>query len=328
MNFIFLVGILIKGILCDWVSEWLAPLEYQYKDILTQNTRNRTSKSVPEGDDSEVIPLNPYLESHNVYAKNNIFKPISEDAGSKGLKIKLEETLKTAAALTATLKKQIKEIETRERLLKEAITNGRSGVTTLKVLTLRHPSRTYLIRDGFWTLCNGIVQYPGQASYNIFTELFSVPRCIGQEITSRRDPCVFNSIIKYQTIPMTRRSTYYDEDDYLCLRETFNNTLENFMSVTKKIVNETCKNGVIRSLTDNILDCGVRVLSEYTYYPQKDNTSILLPLEYCTEKDGSCKLIVAWHLSNKTIENFEFLKTDKNFKKFFINSDSYLEPLI
>ncbi|XP_045771232.1 uncharacterized protein LOC123871446 [Maniola jurtina] len=328
MNFIFLVGVLIKGILCDWVSEWLAPLEYQYTDILRQNTRNRTSKFVPEDHDSEVVPLNPYLDSHDVYTKNNIFEPSSGDAGSKGLKIKLDETLKIAEALTETLKKQIKEIETQERLLKEAITNGRSGVTTLTVLTLGHPSRTYLIRDGFWTLCNGLVQYPAsQTSYNIFTELFSAPRCIGQEITSRRDPCVFNSIIKYQTIPTTRRSTYH-EDDYLCLRESFNNTLENFMSVTKKVVDETCKNGVTRSLTDNVLDCGVRVLSEYTYYPPKDNKSILLPLEYCTEKDGSCKLIVAWHLSNKTIENFEFLKTDQNFKKFFMNSDSYIEPFI
>ncbi|CAH2259782.1 jg24337 [Pararge aegeria aegeria] len=329
MHFIFIIGLVIlKGSLCDWVSEWLAPLEYQNKEILTQDSKNRNLKFIPDDDSFETVPSNRYLQSNNVYAKNKISSPSSKNEEFRGLKLKLDETLKTAETLTAILKKQIKEIETREGMLKEAIANGRSGVTTLTVSTLGQAPRTYIIRDGFWTLCNGMVQYPDlETPYSIFNELFSTPRCIGQEITSKRDPCVFNSIIKYETIPVTRRSTYF-EDDYLCLKTTFNNTLEKFMSVTKKVVDDTCKNGVVRSLTDNVLDCGVRVVSEYSYYPHKDYTTAILPLEYCTEKDGSCKLIVAWHLSNKTIENFEFLKSDENFKKFFIKPDSFIEPFI
>lgn len=84
----------------------------------------------------------------------------------------------------------------------------------------------------------------------------------------------------------------------------------------------------MRSITDNVQECGVRVLSEYTYYPNKDETTSILPLEYCTGRNGSCKLIVAWHVTNKTVENFEFLDSDPNFKKFFIKSDAYVETFI
>lgn len=84
--------------------------------------------------------------------------------------------------------------------------------------------------------------------------------------------------------------------------------------------------GLIKNLSENILDCGVRVVLEYTYYPNRSETP-WLPLEYCTEKDGACKLIVGWHLSNKTIENFEFLKKDDDFKRFFINNKQCPECL-
>ena len=63
-----------------------------------------------------------------------------------------------------------------------------------------------------------------------------------QQITSRRDECAFNSLIKYETIPATKRSPYL-EDDYLCLKPTFNYTLETFMSVPRRVIDETCKNG-------------------------------------------------------------------------------------
>lgn len=72
------------------------------------------------------------------------------------------------------------------------------------------------------------------------------------------------------------------------------------------------------------MNCGVRILSEYVYYPFKDeNTS--LPLEYCDDQDGSCKLMVGWHVSNKSIENFELFKNDQNFKKLFMMKNSPVE---
>ncbi|OWR55021.1 hypothetical protein KGM_206873 [Danaus plexippus plexippus] len=181
-----------------------------------------------------------------------------------------------------------------------------------------------MIRDGFWSLCEGIIQYPNVPTSNSYTDLYSVPRCIGQEVASKKDPCVFNSIIQYETIPVTRRSSYY-EDSYLCLKPTFNNTMEQYFSVPRRVVDDTC-NGIIKKLTDNVSECGVRILSEYSYYPQSRQTQF--PLEYCTEKDGSCRLMVGWHLSNKTIENFEFLKHDSNFKKFFIQTEPNMELFI
>lgn len=74
--------------------------------------------------------------------------------------------------------------------------------------------------------------------------------------------------------------------------------------------------GVIRSLEENVAECGLRVLSEYLYYP---SSAASVPLEYCA---GACRLLAAWHLSNTTIENFEFLKDEPGFKKYFVKSDS------
>lgn len=82
--------------------------------------------------------------------------------------------------------------------------------------------------------------------------------------------------------------------------------------------------GTVRSLEENVEKCGVRVMSEYTYYPSR-NSALGLPLEYCTEPDGACKLIMAWHISNATIENFEFLKNELGFKKYFIKSGEQVE---
>lgn len=76
------------------------------------------------------------------------------------------------------------------------------------------------------------------------------------------------------------------------------------------------------------MECGTRTLSEYSFYPSRSSAAASLPLEYCAEKDGSCKLIVAWHISNITIENFEFLKNEHNFKKYFIKSGPYLEHVM
>lgn len=94
------------------------------------------------------------------------------------------------------------------------------------------------------------------------------------------------------------------------------------------IYNKNSFPGVIKTLPENILDCGLRVLLEYVYYPNRSQLHRELAFEYCTEKDGACKLTVGWHLSNTSIENFEFLKTENNFKKFFIKNDHYLEPFI
>lgn len=62
------------------------------------------------------------------------------------------------------------------------------------------------------------------------------------QVSSIPDPCVFNSIIKYETVPQRRALEYY-EDDYLCLKPNFNNSIEQYLSVPKHVVNNTCKNG-------------------------------------------------------------------------------------
>ncbi|XP_046964395.1 uncharacterized protein LOC124533236 [Vanessa cardui] len=312
---------MLEVVYCDWVSDWLTPVQYQYKEISAQNYTNGDPRYK-----YEELPT----DLPNMSDKYKIieFAPPNEASSTISLKMKLEEVLRTATILTNALKVEIKTVEERERVLKDAIANGRSGITTLIVTTIDRPLRTYFIRNGIWTLCNGVVQYPvGNQPYNVFTELFSVPRCIGQEVSSKRDPCVFNSIIKYEVVPVNRRS-FYVEDDYLCLKTTFNNTLQTYMTVPRRVVDETCKNGTVTSLTNNILSCGLRVLSEYSYYPYRNDVSFAVPLEYCAEKDGSCKLLVGWHISNKTIENFEFFNHDPNFKKFFIKTKDYLEPFL
>lgn len=244
----------------------------------------------------------------------------NEQQSTVGLKVKLEYTLENAKTLAETLKAQILELSAKETKLKDAITNGRSGISALTVSILGQRPRSYLIREGTWTLCTGIIQTPSPvASTNFFNGLFSMPRCIGQEVPIRQDPCVFNSVIKYETIP-TQRRLLYTEDDYFCLKSTFNTTLEQYMSVPRRLINDTCTNGIIRSLEDNKMQCGIRVLSEYAYYPHRSTTTTPLPLEYCAEADGACKLIVAWHISNATVENFEFLKNEPNFKKYFMKN--------
>lgn len=74
----------------------------------------------------------------------------------------------------------------------------------------------------------------------------------------------------------------------------------------------------MRTIEDNIKECGVRTLSEYTFYPYKFTSAKALPLEYCMENDGVCKLLVGWNMMNETINNYEYLKDDVDFKKFFM----------
>lgn len=62
------------------------------------------------------------------------------------------------------------------------------------------------------------------------------------QVPITQDPCVFNSVIKYETIP-TQRRMLYTEDDYLCLKSTFNTTLEQYMSVPRRLINDTCGYG-------------------------------------------------------------------------------------
>ncbi|XP_035448961.2 uncharacterized protein LOC118275199 [Spodoptera frugiperda] len=307
--FIFLLSSRLSS--SDWVSEWMGPIQEQI-DVHRRSDGDKMIQIVPEHFDKKEEDKVPTQLS-----------PMT-------LKIKLEETLRSAKVLAETLNTQIVDLMKRENLLKNAITNGRPGVSTLTVSTMSQVPRSYIIRNGRWTLCNGMIQFPipSQASStSLFNGLFSEPRCIGREVPTVQDPCVFNSVIKYEVVPAVR-APEYTEDDYLCLKPTFNVTLERYMSVTRQVMNDTCKDGIIRSLADNSLECGVRILSEYSFYPHKSSASSSLPLEYCVEKDGSCKLIVAWHVSNATIENFEFLKNEHNFKKYFIKSGPYIEHVI
>ncbi|XP_052751759.1 uncharacterized protein LOC128200908 [Galleria mellonella] len=293
---------------------------------------NEFDLEVLNNENLRMIPVQDFTEQYlNQIMKNDILYRSKSQISTTYLKMKLEDTLQNAKILADTLKLQINALTAREKVLKEAIVNGRSGVTSVTVSTLGRVFRTYIIRDGYWALCNGIIQppvNPESTNTNTFNEIYSAPRCIGQEVPTRPDPCVFHSIIKYETVPQRRRLEYYEED-YLCLKPSFNNTMERYLSVPKQIVNATCRNGIIRSLADNTKECGLRVMAEYTYYPQRSYyTESLLPLEYCTEKNLSCVLITAWHVSNSTIENFEFLKNDQNFKRYFIKSGSYIDQVI
>ncbi|XP_050677619.1 uncharacterized protein LOC126974209 [Leptidea sinapis] len=307
---------LCQRVSCDWVNDWLTPVQREYKQDRIGIDSN--DEKLFYGDGNVKLP-NPYPEGNPKYYESKVmFDGISTNT----LKLKLETTLQTANDLAETLRQQISKIEKRERVLKDSIVNGRSGVTTLSLTTMGRLPKTYIIRDGFWSICNGLLQHPvsTQSNTNLFSEIFSTPRCIGQEIQSIRDPCAFNSIIKYETIPSRRRSIY-QEDDYFCLKSNFNSSLEQYLSVPKRIVNETCNAGTVRSLAENTMECGTRILSDYTYYPRQDVLEDL-PLEYCSGSEiaPSCKLIVAWQLSNATIENFDMLYDDQDFKKQFVNS--------
>ncbi|CAH2051908.1 unnamed protein product, partial [Iphiclides podalirius] len=314
----------------DWVSEWMTPIRDQYSSKGTSGRQyNKMDTKILDSERAK-IPMGKEMFE---VPKNNLLilsSPNTTPSQYSSLKVKLETVLHNAKELAVSLKSQITVVEERERALKEAIVEGRYGVTTLTVSTLRRLPRKYIIRDGFWTLCNGIVQHPPSsqdANAAVFGDLYSVPRCVGQEVASKPDQCVFNSVIKYDTVPTTR-DLEYSEGEYLCLKPGFNNTLEQYYSVTKKLVDRTCKNGVIKSLDDNISECGLRVLSEYTFYPNKNAGASYLPLEYCEEKQGACKLIVAWQISNSTIENFEYIKDDPNFKSYFIKSGSFVNTVI
>ncbi|XP_045539138.1 uncharacterized protein LOC123722184 isoform X1 [Papilio machaon] len=310
---------------CDWVSEWLTPIRDQYKE--SGRRMNKIDIKMLDGDKLKLFSGSPEVLE---IPRNNLLLQTTSNMTpvnvlqTQNLRVTLETILGNAKKLADSLKAQISIVQEKEERLKDTIVNGRFGITTLTVSTLRKLPKNYIIRDGYWTLCNGILQHPTtqEVTAAAFSDLYAVPRCIGQEVTSKPDPCVFNSVIKYDTIPSQKRPEY-SEDEYLCLKPTFNTTLEQYFSVTKHIVNQTCKSGVIRSMADNVLECGVRVLSDYTYYPNKEVTSYL-PLEYCEGTQGSCNLIVAWHLSNSSVENFEFIKDDLNFKNYFMKSATFL----
>ncbi|XP_072934795.1 uncharacterized protein [Epargyreus clarus] len=325
---IILLMTIIQLARCNWESEWLVPIQDAYSKE-TPGKIHDGDNFKTFGEEYRVTPIFDDRYQNENLNKDTSYGVISGETMSMSLTDKLKNTLQNAKALAETLKSQIISIAAQEKMLKETIVSGRSGVTVLTVLSTAKLPRTYIIRDGFWTLCNGMIQYPtnGQGSANVFSELFAAPRCIGQEIRSRQDPCVFNSIVKYETIPR-RRGIIYTEDDFLCLKPSFNHTLEQYLSVPRFVVNETCRDGLVKRLTDNSLDCGLRVMSEYTYYPHDVTASRDLPLEYCTERDGACKLIVAWHISNSSIENFELIKNDKAFKKFFMNIDAHSSQIV
>ncbi|XP_028172962.1 uncharacterized protein LOC114361932 [Ostrinia furnacalis] len=310
---------------CDWAAEWMAPVQ----DQLKENPSRRINDYGGVLFDDETLHM-VQVEESTEHLQSQMMKkyvtsnPTNTELTTSSLKIKLENTLMNARKLADTLKAQIKEVSEREEMLKDAIVNGRSGVSSVVVSTLDRAPRAYVIQDGVWTFCRGSVR--PQRSAMAFEDFSSVPKCFGQEMSAQQDPCVFNSIIKYETMPTVRRLEY-SEDDFLCLKKTFNNTLERYLSVPRQIINKTCQNGTVRSLEENTEKCGLRVMSEYTYYPSR-NSPLRLPLEYCAEPDGSCKLIMAWHVSNSTIENFEFLKNEQGFKKYFIKSGSYVEHVM
>lgn len=88
------------------------------KDFSTQNLSDAQFLKNPLGSDIE--QESQYEPSHR--ADVETFAPA---ASPNLLKVKIEEILKNAKTLTATLKKQIAYIENQERTLKEAIANGR-----------------------------------------------------------------------------------------------------------------------------------------------------------------------------------------------------------
>ncbi|KAL0818207.1 hypothetical protein ABMA28_008712 [Loxostege sticticalis] len=305
---------------CDWAAEWMSPVQEQ----LIPSRRNDYGGALFDYENMHmaqqvVESTERFQNQQRQYTAN----PTKNEWNAATLKIKLENTLSNARMLAETLKAQIRDVSERENKLKDAIVNGRSGASTVLVSAMERSPRLYMVRDGVWSLCSGGVQLQTTRSALDLGDSSTVPKCNGIEVSSEQDPCVFNSIIKYETMPAVRRLEY-TEDDFLCLKRSFNNTLERYMSVPRQIINKTCQNGTVRSLEENVEKCGVRVMSEYTYYPSR-NSALGLPLEYCTEPDGACKLIMAWHISNATIENFEFLKNELGFKKYFIKSGEQVE---
>ncbi|KAJ2942824.1 hypothetical protein O0L34_g15012 [Tuta absoluta] len=303
----------------DWVADWMGPVQEQIR-------QKTASRRVMSDGFMKMVQIQTELPE----APPEVIEPTSTRAPEPrvGLKLKLEETINNAEELLEKLQVQIAALEKRERVIKDAIVKGRLGVSMVTVSALNNRApRTYFIRDGVWSVCKGLVQHPlvnpNAINANVFNDILAAPTCIGKEVPANQDACVFNSVIKYETIP-ERRRLEYTENDFFCLKPVFNKTLEQYLSVPQTIVNNTCRNGIIRSLEENMQQCGPRILSEYNYYPLRTNAASLYPLEYCTEKDGSCKLIVAWHLTNRTVDNFEFLKSEESFKKLFIQPAEHI----
>ncbi|XP_047999580.1 uncharacterized protein LOC125236705 isoform X2 [Leguminivora glycinivorella] len=288
----------------NWASEWMSQVQDEFGSVKDINARMNYDADLKQYEDQELqIPTEELPKLSKVNESN---EGLGSYVSTPTLQTKLEAALSVARELLAKLKEKIALVSERETTLKENIATGRSGVSVVTVHTLAGSPRSYLIRDGAWTSCQGLLQL----SYGK-----GGPSCVGVETPTKPDPCVFNSVTKYETIPLRRRAEYM-EDDFLCLKSGFNTTLERYLTVPRTVVNDTCKNGVVRSLEDNVQECGVRVLSEYVYYPGAARG----PREYCDSDPPACRLLAAWHLSNTTIEHFEFLKDDPAFKAFFIKS--------
>ncbi|XP_041971654.1 cell cycle checkpoint control protein RAD9A isoform X2 [Aricia agestis] len=119
------------------------------------------------------------------------------------------------------------------------------GVTVATVWTMDQPARSYLVSRSAWSVCSGDISFP--ADYPP-TNWKSVPKCDYDETPAEKpDPCIFNSIIKYSTIPSARRSLYA-EDDYVCQKHSFSDKLEKYMSVSPSVIQHTCRNVLGRTI--------------------------------------------------------------------------------
>ncbi|KAI5634071.1 hypothetical protein NE865_13240 [Phthorimaea operculella] len=222
----------------DWVDDWMGPVQEQ----LRQKPASR--RMMGDG-----FMKTMQIKAETPESSPQLYEQTSTRAPEPklSLKMKLEETINNAEELLQKLQVQITALEKREKVIKDAIVKGRLGVSTVTVSTLNNGApRTYFVRDGVWSICNGMMQYPvvnpTALNANVFNDIFAAPRCIGKEVPAKQDPCVFNSVIKYETIPEHRRQEY-TENDFFCLKPAFNKTLEQYLSVPKAIVNNTCQNG-------------------------------------------------------------------------------------
>ncbi|XP_063541577.1 uncharacterized protein LOC134750344 [Cydia strobilella] len=333
----------------NWVSasDWMTPVQDEFGSVKDINARLNYDADLKQYEDQELqIPNQELPKTLTKANESNEASELGSYVSTPTLQAKLEAALNLAKGLAAKLRGKIALLSEREATLKDTIAKGRSGVSVVTVHTLSRAPRSYLVRDDAWASCQGVLQLsygtagPTCVGVEVLDRTYAVylvrdgawascqgmlqlsygtagPTCVGVETPTKPDPCVFNSVTKYETIPIRRRSEYA-EDDFLCLKSSFNTTLDRYLSVPRTVINDTCKNGVVRSLEDNVVECGVRVLSEYVYYP---GAAARVPREYCdSDPPGACHLLAAWHLSNTTIENFEFLKDDPAFKAYFIKN--------
>ncbi|CAH4027838.1 unnamed protein product [Pieris brassicae] len=107
---LLLLILIIQQSCCDWVSEWLTPLEMQYKEPSENQLPNQYQWP-------NQLPQNVELSR----AKGS--QDVRDDL--LAVKLKLLSTLRNAKELADTLKKQIGDIEIKERYLKEAIAYGK-----------------------------------------------------------------------------------------------------------------------------------------------------------------------------------------------------------